>query len=103
MASQKAGQKRKVVEIPRPHDGSKDGEDFPEDGLNGALEDDGESEEDVSEDSDGSEDDGLEEDGEDDFDLDSDEIPSSDEEEDVRQQIRDLKTDKQPRTPPEKL
>ncbi|KAF2484285.1 NUC169 domain-containing protein [Neohortaea acidophila] len=79
MVSQRAGQKRKVVEVPRPD--PEEEEDVLENGdIDDAFEEEGESEDDISE----------EDDDEDDFDgiasqdegeeLDSDEIPSSDEE-----------------------
>ena len=97
MASQKAGQKRKVVEVPRPQAETIEEEELEIGGLNGALDEEGESDED-SEEEELDEDDGLEDD-----DLDSDEIPSSDGEEDVRQQVRDLKADDRSSTPPEKL
>ena len=101
MASQRAGQKRKVVEIPRPQSDSSDNEEMLGNGhLNGAIEDSG-SDDDISDDSD---EDDLEEEYElEDDELDSDEIPSSEDEEDVRQQLRDLKTSERPSTPPEKL
>jgi len=103
MASQKAGQKRKVREVPRPVSESSDDE-LESGNINGAFEDEGESEDDVSDLSDGEEDD-LSDDGS----LNSDEIPSSEsevgagEEEDIRQQIRDLTTGKLRKTPPQKL
>jgi ribosome biogenesis protein ERB1 len=85
---QRAGQKRKVVEVPRP--------DSDEEDVLGNAELDGAFDQDDSDD--GSEDEfdseeGLEDDGEDEEELDSDEIPSEDEgEEDIRQQMRNLKT-----------
>ena len=89
MASQRAGQKRKVVEIPRPASESED--ELGDGELDGALEEDGESEEDESLDE--SEEEELDNGEEvDEDELDSDEIPSSVDEEDVRQQLRDLKT-----------
>lgn len=93
---QRAGQKRKVVEVPRPEseDELADGE------LEGALVDDGDSEEDVSDEEDSEE--GLE-DEDDELELDSDEIPSSEDEDDVRQQLQDLKTSNAKNTPPQKL
>ncbi|KJX96995.1 eukaryotic ribosome biogenesis protein 1 [Zymoseptoria brevis] len=89
MAPQRAGQKRKVVEVPRPEVDDEDdvlgGEE-----LNGAF-DEGGSEAESSDDSfEDEEEDEEEEDDEEE--LDSDEIPSSDDEEDVRQQLRDMKT-----------
>jgi ribosome biogenesis protein ERB1 len=101
MASQRAGQKRKVVEVPRPASEFSEEEGLENADLNGAFEDEGDSEDEASDDT--SEDELDEEEGLDDDDLDSDEIPSSDDEEDVRQQIRDLKTSDRPSTPPEKL
>ncbi|KAI6906937.1 hypothetical protein KC318_g14079, partial [Hortaea werneckii] len=111
MAPQRAGQKRKVVEVPRPEPEKQKEEEEEEeeldDELDGALIDDGdsenESEEEVDDDDD---DDDVDED--EDEELDSDEIPSSEDEEDVRQQLRDLKTGsntnpKRASTPPEKL
>lgn len=97
---QRAGQKRKVVEIPRPETEEERGQEVLGNGdLNGAFDDDGDSEVDWSEDN--SEEEELED--EDDYDLDSDEIPSSEDEEDVREQLRNLKTNGRPQTPPEKL
>ncbi|KAK3672295.1 Ribosome biogenesis protein erb1 [Recurvomyces mirabilis] len=97
MAQQRAGQKRKVVEVPRPE--ADESEDEIVEGLiNGELSDEGESEEG---DSDSVE--GFDEEDEDDDDLASDEIPSSDDEEDVRQQLRDLKTGGREITPDTKL
>jgi ribosome biogenesis protein ERB1 len=97
MAPQRAGQKRKVVEVARPDVAEQtvtgNGE---EDGMlvvNGAFDDgdsDSGSEEEGSDEFDEEEDD--EEDEEDEEELDSDEIPSEDDEEDIRQQLRDLKT-----------
>lgn len=97
MASQRAGQKRKVVEVPRPASESSEEEVLADGDLNGAFEDEGSSEEDVSDET--SEEELNDEDELDEDELGSDEIPSSDEEEDVRQQIRDLKTDERPSTP----
>ena len=98
MAPQRAGQKRKVVEVPRPEPESSE-EELANGQLNGVLEDDEDSEIDWSEE--GSEEEELEED---DDDLASDEIPSSEEaEEDVRGQLRDMKVNGRPGTPPEKL
>ena len=101
MAQQRAGQKRKVVEVPRPEPEESD-EELGDGLLDGALSDEGDSEEDVTED--GSEE-GVEDDVDelDEDELDSDEIPSSEDEEDVRQQIQDLKTSNRASTPPEKL
>ncbi|KAK5108389.1 hypothetical protein LTR62_008345 [Meristemomyces frigidus] len=95
MAQQRAGQKRKVVEVPGPEsDGS--GEEIAEGLVDGGLSDDGESEEaDSDEESLGEfdEEDADEVfDGDDDEELDSDEIPSSEDEEDVRQQFGKLMT-----------
>ncbi|KAI6878864.1 hypothetical protein KC318_g17238, partial [Hortaea werneckii] len=103
MAPQRAGQKRKVVEVPRPEPEKQKGEEDEEeldDELDGALVDDGDSEDESEEEEDDDEDEDEE--------LDSDEIPSSEDEEDVRQQLRDLKTGsntntKRASTPPEKL
>ncbi|KAK3725179.1 Ribosome biogenesis protein erb1 [Vermiconidia calcicola] len=100
MASQKAGQKRKVVEVPRPEADATEDVELENGDLNGVLGDDGDSEEDFSE---GSEDDDLDEVDELEDDIASDEIPSSDDEEDVRQQFRDLKPENRPTTPPGKL
>lgn len=104
MAQQRAGQKRKVIEIPRP--GEEEEEELANEDLNGTLEDDGESEEDESEvgsreelDEEEDEDVGEEEDEA----LGSDEIPSSEDEADVRQQIQDLKTSNGWKTPPQQL
>ena len=103
MASQKAGQKRKVREVPRPVSESSDDE-LESGNINGAFEDEGESEDDVSDLSDIEEDD-MSDDGS----LNSDEIPSSESEageggdEDIRRQIRDLTTGKLRKTPPQKL
>ena len=101
MANQKAGQKRKVVEVPRPESGSE--EEVLGDGeLNGAFDEAGSSEDDSEDEfEEEDEDEGDEEDDEEE--LDSDEIPSSEDEEDVREQIRNLKTSDRPKTPPEKL
>ena len=88
MASQRAGQKRKVVEVPRPEPEHHDDDDELGDGeLTGELGDEGDESDEESE---------LELD-EDDIDeeiddLGSDEIPSSEDEEDVRLQLRNLKT-----------
>ena len=100
MALQKAGQKRKILEIPRPEPDID--EELGNGELNGALEDEGVSEEDLS---DESEEEGLEdEDRMDEDELDSDEIPSSEEdEEDMKQQIRSPQTSKGPGTPIEML
>ncbi|TKA39270.1 hypothetical protein B0A54_08579 [Friedmanniomyces endolithicus] len=95
---QRAGQKRKVVEVAQVE--AEEGNGQLEIGaLNGEFEGDGEGEDVVSEDdSDEGVDEYDEEDDEegvedDDDELASDEIPSSEEgEEDVRQQLRDLKT-----------
>ncbi|SMQ46976.1 unnamed protein product [Zymoseptoria tritici ST99CH_1A5] len=90
MAPQRAGQKRKVVEVPRPEADEEDdvlgGEE-----LNGAF-DEGGSEAESSDDSFEDEEDDEEDEEDDEEELDSDEIPSSDDEEDVRQQLRDMKT-----------
>ncbi|KAI7139424.1 hypothetical protein KC343_g17154, partial [Hortaea werneckii] len=109
MAPQRAGQKRKVVEVPRPEpekQWEEEDEEELDDELDGALIDDGDSE-DESEEEEDDDDDEDEDDVEDeDEELDSDEIPSSEDEEDVRQQLRDLKTStntKRASTPPEKL
>ena len=50
MASQRAGQKRKVVEIPQPEAELSD-EEFENGDLNGTFEDEGESEDDASDES----------------------------------------------------
>lgn len=102
MASQRAGQKRKVVEIPRPDLESSE-EELENGDLIGTFEDEGESEDDIS---DESEEEELDEGDLDEDELGSDEIPSSEAdegEEDVKQQIRDLKPSNRPSTPPEKL
>lgn len=97
MAPQRAGQKRKVVEVPRPRQEEQEEDVLGNGVLDGALDDEASSEdEDFSDE--GSEEE-LDEDEEDE--LDSDEIPSSEDEEDVREQIRNLKT--RETTPPEKL
>ena len=101
MASQRAGQKRKVIEVPRPASESSEEVELENADLNGAFEDEGDSEDEASDDTSENELDEGERLGEED--LDSDEIPSSDDEENVRQQIRDLKTSDRPSTPPEKL
>lgn len=102
MASQRAGQKRKVVEVPQPQSESTD-EELENGDLDGTFDDGEESEEDVS---DFNEDEEEDEDELEEDELASDEIPSSEddeEEEDVRRQMRDLKTSNRPSTPPEKL
>jgi len=100
MAQQRAGQKRKVVEVPRPSDEETD-EGLLGAELDGALDDEGDSEEDVSADE---SDDEIDGDGdEEDEELDSDEIPSSEDEADIRQQMQDLKTSNGRRAPPQKL
>ncbi|GAB7361161.1 hypothetical protein MBLNU230_g1194t1 [Neophaeotheca triangularis] len=102
MAPQRAGQKRKVVEVPRPEQDLVD-EQLNGDQLDGAFSDQGESEQesDVSE-----EEEELEDDEEDEIgsDIGSDEIPSSEDDDDydVRQQIQD-KQDKQDKTNADKL
>ncbi|GAB1734229.1 hypothetical protein NU195Hw_g9245t1 [Hortaea werneckii] len=109
MAPQRAGQKRKVVEVPRPEpekQWEQEDEEELDDELDGALIDDGDSEDESEEEID--EDDEDEDVDDEDEELDSDEIPSSEDEEDVRQQLRDLKTTsntntKRASTPPEKL
>lgn len=93
MAPQRAGQKRKVVEVPRPVQPEED--DALGNGIfDGAIDDGSSSDEGASEeDSEEEEFDEDDEDEDEDEELDSDEIPSSDDDtEDVRQQIRDLKT-----------
>ncbi|KAK5132935.1 Ribosome biogenesis protein erb1 [Meristemomyces frigidus] len=87
---QRAGQKRKVVEVPVPAPEQID-EELGYGAVDGALDDEGDSEEDLSDDGSDEE---LEIDGEDDSEaeLDSDEIPSSEDDEDIRQQMRELKT-----------
>ncbi|SMR45502.1 unnamed protein product [Zymoseptoria tritici ST99CH_3D1] len=91
MAPQRAGQKRKVVEVPRPEADEEDdvlgGEE-----LNGAF-DEGGSEAESSDNSFEDQEDDGEDEEDDEEELNSDEIPSSDDEEDVRQQLRDMKTD----------
>lgn len=104
MAQQRAGQKRKVIEVPRPVEEEED--DLANGELDGALDDEGDSEEDASQDGrvelvgSGSEEEGM---GEDDEELDSDEIPSSEDEDDVRQHVEDLKTSNASKTSPEQL
>lgn len=98
--AQRAGQKRKVIEVPAPISGSEGEEDFLHTELDGVLDEEDGGDNDLSEESE-EEDDELDED-----EIATDEIPSSDEdnaEEDVRQQIRDFKTNGRPGTPPEKL
>ncbi|KAK5148307.1 Ribosome biogenesis protein erb1 [Rachicladosporium monterosium] len=97
MVPQRAGQKRKVVEVAQVE--AEEGNGQLEIGaLNGEFEGDGEEEDVVSEDDsdeevDDDDDEDDEEGIEDDDELASDEIPSSEEgEEDVRQQLQDLKT-----------
>ena len=99
MASQRAGKKRKVVEIPIPASQSQEEELSGNGELSGRIEDEGESEDEISYSSE------SEELNEDDEEIDSDEIPPSESEgeEDIRQQIRDLKTNRRPSTPPENL
>ncbi|KAK3056270.1 Ribosome biogenesis protein erb1 [Extremus antarcticus] len=100
--AQRAGQKRKVVEVPRPEEDSGVDEELDNVVLNGALSDDGESEDEFStEDGDGDVD--GDEDELDDDEIDSDEIPSSEDEDDIRGQMEKLKTNGRPKTPPEKL
>ncbi|KAK3651206.1 Ribosome biogenesis protein erb1 [Elasticomyces elasticus] len=82
--SQRAGQKRKVVEVPAPEI-EEDADQLDIGALNGDFE--GESEEDADEESEEDEDE-LEDDDE----LASDEIPPSEDEEEVRQQFQDMKT-----------
>lgn len=101
MAVQRAGQKRKVVEVPRPEEESED-ELLGDGELNGAFDEEGSSEDDSGDELEDDDFDEDEEDEDEDEELDSDEIPSSEDEEDVRQQIRNLKTDDR-RTPPQKL
>ena len=101
MASQRAGQKRKVVEVPRPASESSEDEELGDAELNGMLEDEGDSGEDISDESEEELD--KDDDDADEEDLDSEEIPTSDDEEDVRQQLRNLKADDRPSTPPSKL
>jgi ribosome biogenesis protein ERB1 len=88
MAPQRAGQKRKVVEVPRPSQQEED--DALGNGLfDGAIDDGSSSDEGASEEE--SEEEEFDED--EDEELDSDEVPSEDDDtEDVRQQIRDLQT-----------
>ncbi|KXT04318.1 hypothetical protein AC578_7978 [Pseudocercospora eumusae] len=85
--AQRAGQKRKVVEVPRPKSESDGEEEILGNGeLNGAFDE--ESEDDSADELDSEEE--LDEDEE--AELDSDEIPSSEDEDHVRQQLRNLKT-----------
>lgn len=87
----RAGQKRKVVEVPAPEEPASEQE-LGNGELEDALED-AESEESLSEDEADGESDGLaDEEDEDEEELDSDEIPSEEHEEDVREQVRNLKT-----------
>jgi ribosome biogenesis protein ERB1 len=104
MAQQRAGQKRKVVEVPRPEPEESEEEEVL---INGEMGGEGESEQDDSEfdsefDSGREFDDEEEEMDEDEVELDSDEIPSSEDEEDVRQQIQDLKMAKGRKAQPAK-
>ncbi|KAF2722778.1 BOP1NT-domain-containing protein [Polychaeton citri CBS 116435] len=95
MAAQKAGQKRKVIEIPRPE---LDDEELQNGDFDGILDEGGSSDGDGSdEEYDSDEDEIL--DGEEDEEIDSDEIPPSEDEEDVQQQIRKLTTQDRPSTP----
>lgn len=105
MAQQRAGQKRKVIEVPRPDASGDNDDDILANGdLHGAFDELGSSEEESDDEFDDDDDDDADdnEDGEDE-DLDSDEIPSSEGEADVRQQLRDLKTNGLAKTPPENL
>ncbi|KAF2764616.1 BOP1NT-domain-containing protein [Teratosphaeria nubilosa] len=76
--AQRAGQKRKVVEVPRPRPRpeAEESEVEEEELLNGDVSDEGDSEEDMSDDEELEDDD-----DDDDEELDSDEIPSSEDEE----------------------
>jgi ribosome biogenesis protein ERB1 len=95
--AQRAGQKRKVVEVPRPEaDGDTD-DDLGGVALNGQLS--GGSSEDELDESEEEED----EEATDEDELGSEEVPSSEDEDDVREQIRQMKTNGRARTPPEKL
>ncbi|WPG99635.1 ribosome biogenesis protein erb1 [Acrodontium crateriforme] len=85
MPPQRAGQKRKVVEVPRPqHNGEQE---ISNDALDGAMDDDADSEQDLSGDQ-------TDEEIDHEYALDSDEVPTSaeDVEEKVRSQIERLKT-----------
>lgn len=95
MALQRAGQKRKVVEIPRPNE-DPDEEEFGNGDLNGTFEDDDGS---AGDESIESEDELEYDDLEDEDDLDSDEIPSSDEEKERDAREGQLR----PSTPPQQL
>ncbi|TKA24993.1 hypothetical protein B0A50_06091 [Salinomyces thailandicus] len=103
MASSRAGQKRKVVEVPRP-EAEVDEEELENGELDGVLIDDGDSEDDSDEEVNDDDDEEEEDVGDEDEELDSDEIPSSEDEgeADVRQQLRDMKTTRAG-TPSEKL
>ncbi|KAK5168335.1 Ribosome biogenesis protein erb1 [Saxophila tyrrhenica] len=100
--AQRAGQKRKVVEVPRPQPDPQEEDELDAVALNGALEDN-----DSEEESEGSEEAGLDEDEDEDEleddEIESDEIPSSEDEEDVRAQVDKLRTNDRPNTPPAKL
>ena len=102
MSGQRAGQKRKVFEIPRPQpNGNK--EVLGNEVLNGALEDSEDSEDGASDgDSDWESDMQIE--GEEDEDgLDSDEIPSSEDEEETKQLTRRSKNNHDSPVTPEKF
>lgn len=95
MVAQRAGQKRKVVEVPRPAE-EEEGEVFGNGELNGTIDED----EDEDDFSDGqSEDEDSKEVGwsdEEEGYLDSDEVPTSEDEDAVRQQLPDLEKGKTP-------
>ncbi len=95
--AQRAGQKRKVIEVPRPIEESEDGV-LGNDDLEGAIIDGSSSEEEQS-------DDGLDDEEEDlgSEELDSDEIPSSEDEEDIAALLQARKAQSRAKTPPEKL
>lgn len=98
MGAQKAGQKRKVVEIPAREETPTEADVFGGRSLNSALADEGESDDSSEDEQQSQEESEEDEDGardeEEEEELDSDEIPTSDdEEEDIRQQLRELKTD----------
>nr|POE71388.1 ribosome biogenesis protein erb1 [Quercus suber] len=99
MALQRAGQKRKVVEVPRPVEAE---EDEIAHGDFADFDDEGDSEEDLSDEDDDSREDEEETSPDEEEELDSDEIPSSEDEEDIRQQLQNLKTNGN-HTPAKKL
>jgi ribosome biogenesis protein ERB1 len=96
--AQRAGQKRKVVEIPKPASGSEDDDVSGEEQVNGMFDNASTS------DLESQDEENIEDDEEiDDEDMDSDEIASSDDDEDVREQLRSMKDNNRQTTPPETL